>query len=646
MREAIRPFFGAIGLALFLLGASLAFFRGTLESSDEILMAHTTALIVEDFTLEFPQPLYGKTSSEYGLGVPLATIPAYVVEGLLRRTIILAADDATLAPLTNSLLFALIGVLAACMLRGERRWAYVALAAFASPALPISLTLYSELLAGAGLLGLTAALFRSADRDSKISLGWLATGALAASFFALTARMSIAPLLLLVLLWGWRMGAARGILFAGLFGLLAGGAVTGLQNLVLRGNIFATGYVGQDFVTPLPTGLFGLLVSPERGLLIFYPLCLAPFLAWKHLEDNERPIALLAGVATLFSLVFHGRFWTWHGGWTTGPRFLLPCILLYLPVVAGLFARRATLPAAGRLALGAALIWSALLAYIYSRHSAIGWWNRLWGFHRVENLWLFAPQMSLWQAWLEGVPIPFARPTFTRPLEVSLTSASLVCVILGLYPLLQPFRRTGGEPVTKTEPCELRLDRAILVCAGAVLLLLIIHGLSGPRGWKVMDLMETGDERTSHLLVAGNEGIYEGWLDFPLQGPVTFHIKANARYSLSIDGQTVLERTEAMPQHLETVRVDLRRGLVNIRARVASKDNVVPPLFELYWTWGGEGIFMAPAGGEYLLPRPLTSTERFFTLLWRRKFILCAGGLALLLLLLSLPGNKTRESLI
>jgi hypothetical protein len=89
----------------------------------------------------------------------------------------------------------------------------------------------------------------------------------------------------------------------------------------------------------------GLLVSPNRGLLIFMPWTVFAFWgmarAWK---ENTLPGVryLIAGMAGVF--VAHSFLGTWWGGWCFGPRYLsdlLPFLALFLiPVWPEILSRR------------------------------------------------------------------------------------------------------------------------------------------------------------------------------------------------------------------------------------------------------------------------------------------------------------------
>ena len=68
---------GAVALLLFLLGMSLAFFRGRLETSDEVQMALTSMSLAERASFRWDREYQGLAFSGYGAGTPLVGIPAY-----------------------------------------------------------------------------------------------------------------------------------------------------------------------------------------------------------------------------------------------------------------------------------------------------------------------------------------------------------------------------------------------------------------------------------------------------------------------------------------------------------------------------------------------------------------------------------------
>jgi hypothetical protein len=75
--------------------------------------------------------------------------------------------------------------------------------------------------------------------------------------------------------------------------------------------------------TPLMEGLSGILLSPGRGLFIYSPVLLGSFLgmvlAWRPHGD---PLLRALSVGVLPTLLLYGKWGSWWGGWSYGPRLL------------------------------------------------------------------------------------------------------------------------------------------------------------------------------------------------------------------------------------------------------------------------------------------------------------------------------------
>lgn len=127
------------------------------------------------------------------------------------------------------------------------------------------------------------------------------------------------------------------------------------------GEMLAPGGPAAPFaLSALPRGLFGLLLSPGKSLLLFAPPLL--LLAWARPDRRVAPkarmghIGLVALVAMGGSLLFYGAYMYWEGGYCFGPRHLLPALpLALLPLV------RARPPAA---AVRAALCAGAVVGFL------------------------------------------------------------------------------------------------------------------------------------------------------------------------------------------------------------------------------------------------------------------------------------------
>lgn len=635
---------------LVLLLVSLFFFSGRLESSDEILMARTAHAIATRASLHFPET-YGQTFSGYGVGTPLAAVPMVWIELALRRAGALGEGAAfTLMPLTNALLFALLGVLVGGIAGrlgegnggGGAFLPAAALALIASPFLPASTTLYSELLTAVGLAGLAWAILQANatdhGRDGR-STGGACRVTMGLAFLfgaaAVLARVAVLPGVALVLVWGWRRGA-RGAVVSGASGAAAAVAVWLAVNAALRGSPFVTGYEGQEFTTPLLTGLFGLLFSPERGILIFFPLILLALLPPR--APAARLYWLLAWGFFLFSLVFHARFWTWHGGWTIGPRFLLPSLALLTPLVGLQLQQFQSWAPEKKLLAGAAFLWSLWGAVLYSALSAIGLWNELWGFHQIEARWQFEPQLSLWKYWGYLLGDGAFRPLLLQAADRLDGAGSLGSIALlgaGIGALVRLAVRTLW-PVREFRPSG-RQAAALMVALAVGAVILGAGALRGPRGWQDMGPSPAAPLRALRI---DEPGQYSALLDLPLPGTYTLLAKANGLYTVRLDGRTVFENRDPIPQHLPRVSVEIAQPGLHLMEVDFRPHDRSPGRLNLYWTWPGEGRIMEPIGGEYVLPRDLAGTERLATALWRRKGLILAGLLALVLLLL--PGGPAR----
>jgi hypothetical protein len=140
----------------------------------------------------------------------------------------------------------------------------------------------------------------------------------------------IAPLLLGVLAWRQGPRAAAGALAP----IAVTAAVQAGLNQARFGSPLEFGYGEAGFTTGVLTGLRGLLLEPTKSVVIFAPVVvlLAPALRLLWRRDRAACV-LLAG--TLAITVGTTAAWTsWAGGWSWGPRLLLPGILTSLPAVA------------------------------------------------------------------------------------------------------------------------------------------------------------------------------------------------------------------------------------------------------------------------------------------------------------------------
>ncbi len=353
-----------------MLGVYLLTMSGHTYSPDEETMLEVSRTLVTEGTWAI-SPSHalvevtgadGRRYSQYGPGQPFAAVP-WAALGLavgqafpkdqagFPLRLILGSYNALIAAGICGLLAALGTAL------GYKRWASLFLGgtlAFATFLWPHSRTFFSEPLTALCLLAAFYLMRRARlhawkgarGRDDLLMLG---AGAFAALALATKIQYAVVlPAFVLYLLWparkmGW--GAARQRVRPALMwgaGFALGMLPLLLYNLSVFGSPFLTGY-GTDlkgtFGTPLGEGLYGLLLSPGKGLVWYaLPVLLALWglrrFAVQHLAEAAFILLLGASTIGLFALY---NFWHGDGSW--GPRYLIPALpfllLPALPVLQG-----------------------------------------------------------------------------------------------------------------------------------------------------------------------------------------------------------------------------------------------------------------------------------------------------------------------
>ncbi|HEX9775821.1 MAG TPA: hypothetical protein VGB83_09610 [Actinomycetota bacterium] len=314
---------------------------GAITVSDGFVMYRTTEVMVEHGTFDLAQPVedqsgptelgrHGQAVSKYGIGLPLVSIPFYVVAKPLAKAGPGGSEDkvyqavvASAMPLICAALVVALYVFARRLGSG-RRWALLASAGgFAGTfLLPYSKSFFSEPLVA---LGLVVAFERALARRP----GWSALGLAVA---IVTRPQSLVLLPLLAFVW-WRRNGARGLVGASA-PLAAAAAIVAFYNWARFGSILEFGYGGEGFTTPLLTGARGLLIDHRASVLLFAPvLAVAPW-ALARLWRRDADAAVLLAGNFVVTFVMTATWWSWAGGWSWGPRLLIPAVAPLIPAVA------------------------------------------------------------------------------------------------------------------------------------------------------------------------------------------------------------------------------------------------------------------------------------------------------------------------
>jgi hypothetical protein len=114
--------------------------------------------------------------------------------------------------------------------------------------------------------------------------------------------------------------------------ILASFAVITEYNYLRFGNPLDTGFNAQlapfklaqfIFQTPLYVGLYGLLLSPGKGMLWYAPVLIPALYGWRFLWQRNSGATTVMGTLAVTYLLFYAPVTWWFGGGCWGPRFMV-----------------------------------------------------------------------------------------------------------------------------------------------------------------------------------------------------------------------------------------------------------------------------------------------------------------------------------
>ena len=104
-------------------------------------------------------------------------------------------------------------------------------------------------------------------------------------------------------------------------------------------SLATSGYSNQSFSNPMLRGLYGLTFSPGRGVFVYAPLLLVAIAIVPLQRGSARVLGLGAVAMLVLRLLLYSRWWSWYGGDSWGPRFMVPVLPAFAPLVADAFTR-------------------------------------------------------------------------------------------------------------------------------------------------------------------------------------------------------------------------------------------------------------------------------------------------------------------
>jgi hypothetical protein len=203
--------------------------------------------------------------------------------------------------------------------------------AVGSMAFAYASTYFSEPLIACAIVLAAYAMYRA--RDARHPNGWLAVAGTAIGIAVFTRERSLvlAPAFLLyglsVIRLRWRAWLAFGLPLV-VFSLLIG-----WLNWSRYGSPLSFGFSALQhttFSTPPLLGLYGLLLSPGKGLLFYNPAAWLGLIGLVVMWRRRRAEAALFTLIIIIELVFFATYEFWTGGWNWGPRYILPIVPLLI----------------------------------------------------------------------------------------------------------------------------------------------------------------------------------------------------------------------------------------------------------------------------------------------------------------------------
>lgn len=350
-------------LAGVLIVVYLFVYTGVIQSSDGLAMFATAESMVRRGEIDSNQLLWmgaqqgnlgpdGELYSRKGLGMTVLALPLMWLAtlwpgiGLVQTALLL---NPILTAWTGALLF-----LTGRRLHWSRPVAAVTALLFgvATLALPYTQTFFSDPVCMWGLFAGGYGLLAHAQTGRKrylfgAGLGW-SIAYLARVVNLITLPLYLAGLVVVIryaavrpptratlaglAVWLWR-DAWRPLISFGIPVVLAGLASL-YWNWARYGSIWDSGYVETErFDAVWWFGVSGLLAGPARGFFWYSPILLLGFWGIRRLWRHQRGVALFSALLSIVYIALYGKWYMWHGGYSWGPRFLvpiLPFVALYM----------------------------------------------------------------------------------------------------------------------------------------------------------------------------------------------------------------------------------------------------------------------------------------------------------------------------
>lgn len=198
----------------------------------------------------------------------------------------------------------------------------------------------------------------------------------------------------------------------GVFGPLV---ILAVNSWLRFGTLFDSGYPSGilNFSTPPAEGVFGLFLSPGKGLLWYAPICIVALFGLRLSYNLQRRYTLTVLLLTAAHLAIYARFEFWSGEAAYGPRYLLPLLPAFVALLSPVLAvgrqwmRGAVVATAVGIVFVGLLGGSMYFNAVYSRNIpqvASEIWETEPGREEIYMAWQFYPRTSQMALYVRSVP--------------------------------------------------------------------------------------------------------------------------------------------------------------------------------------------------------------------------------------------------
>ena len=269
----------------------------------------------------------GAIYSQYALLPSLAHLPGIWLRNAMEPTAIHRVITSHVAPAFGAALTVVMFLLAAQTFYSRRasRWA-AAMVAFGSLLFVYARYPMSEALQAGVVMGMLRSAIVLHGKPGRTNGIWFGAWC---GIVVNTKSVLLLSVLALVLALAWLLRHDRPALRQSVVGLFIGALpfviLFGWYNMVRWGAPWSTGYgetLGMMNEHPL-SGLWGLVVSPGKGILWFSPAIIVAVIGVYRLVAQRNALGLLIVATVVPPVLFYSRFLSWSGDYAWGPRYLV-----------------------------------------------------------------------------------------------------------------------------------------------------------------------------------------------------------------------------------------------------------------------------------------------------------------------------------